>query len=76
MQDDFRSTQWSAVIAAGQGSSSPEARRALSSLCEIYWYPLYAYARRRVTDIHEAQDLTQAFFTELLEKNYVVPRFL
>ena len=70
MQDDFRSTQWSAVIAAGRGSS-PEAQRALSSLCEIYWYPLYAYARRRVADVHEAQDLTQAFFAELLEKNYV-----
>jgi RNA polymerase sigma-70 factor (ECF subfamily) len=70
MQDEFRSTQWSAVIAAGRGSS-PEARRALASLCEIYWYPLYAYARRRVPSVHEAQDLTQAFFAELLEKNYV-----
>jgi len=43
----------------------------MASLCEIYWYPLYAYARRRVPDVHEAQDLTQAFFAELLEKNYV-----
>lgn len=70
MQHDFQSTQWSTVIAAGQGTS-PQARQALASLCEIYWYPLYAYARRRVTNIHEAQDLTQAFFAELLEKNYV-----
>ena len=70
MQHEFRSTQWSEVIAAGDGSS-PEARRALAALCEIYWYPLYAYARRRVPNIHEAQDLTQAFFAELLEKNYV-----
>jgi RNA polymerase sigma-70 factor (ECF subfamily) len=43
----------------------------LESLCETYWYPLYAYVRRRVADVSEAQDLTQAFFAELLEKNYV-----
>jgi RNA polymerase sigma-70 factor (ECF subfamily) len=43
----------------------------LESLCETYWYPLYAYVRRRVPDVNEAQDLTQAFFAELLEKNYV-----
>jgi RNA polymerase sigma factor (sigma-70 family) len=71
MQHDFQSTHWSEVIAAGRGRSSPEAQRALASLCEIYWYPLYAYARRRVPNVHEAQDLTQAFFAELLEKNYV-----
>ncbi len=70
MQHEFRSTHWSEVIAAGR-DSSPDARRALASLCEIYWFPLYAYARRRVSSLHEAQDLTQAFFAELLEKNYV-----
>ena len=70
MRDEFRSTHWSAVLAAGNGSS-PEAQRALATLCEIYWFPLYAYARRRVANVHEAQDLTQAFFAELLEKNYV-----
>ena len=52
-------------------TSSPDSRRALESLCETYWYPLYAYVRRRVVDVSEAQDLTQAFFAELLEKNYV-----
>jgi len=52
-------------------TSSPDSRRALESLCETYWYPLYAYVRRRVPDVSEAQDLTQAFFAELLEKNYV-----
>ena len=36
-----------------------------------YWYPLYAYVRRRVTDVNDAHDLTQAFFAELLAKNYV-----
>jgi RNA polymerase sigma-70 factor (ECF subfamily) len=67
---DFTSTRWSVVIAAGR-DSSPGAKQALESLCETYWYPLYAYVRRRVSDIHEAHDLTQAFFAELLEKDYV-----
>jgi RNA polymerase sigma factor (sigma-70 family) len=56
------------VLAAGH-RSSPDSRRALESLCQTYWYPLYAYVRRRVLDVHEAQDLTQAFFASLLERN-------
>ena len=66
----FATTRWSLVVCAGQ-KSSPDSRRALESLCKSYWYPLYAYVRRRVPDTSEAQDLTQAFFAELLEKNYV-----
>jgi RNA polymerase sigma-70 factor (ECF subfamily) len=66
----FAATRWSVVLAAGH-PSSPDSRRALESLCGAYWYPLYAYVRRRVADINEAQDLTQAFFAELLAKNYV-----
>ena len=66
----FATTRWSVVIEAGR-TSSPDAERALESLCETYWYPLYAYVRRRVADVHEAHDLTQAFFAELLEKDYV-----
>jgi RNA polymerase sigma-70 factor (ECF subfamily) len=67
---EFATTHWSVVISAGR-DSSPDSKRALESLCETYWYPLYAYARRRVADVNEAQDLTQAFFAELLEKNYI-----
>lgn len=67
---DFATTHWSIVISAGH-HSSPDSKRALASLCETYWYPLYAYVRRRVVDVSEAHDLTQAFFSELLEKNYV-----
>jgi RNA polymerase sigma-70 factor (ECF subfamily) len=67
---EFATTHWSVVMSAGR-DSSPDSRQALASLCETYWYPLYAYARRRVPDVNEAQDLTQAFFAELLEKNYV-----
>jgi RNA polymerase sigma-70 factor (ECF subfamily) len=68
--EDFATTQWNLVMAAGQ-QSSPDSRSALESLCQTYWYPLYAYVRRRVQDSSEAQDLTQAFFSQLLEKNYV-----
>ena len=45
------------------------ARDALATLCQVYWYPLYAYVRRRGYSPHDAQDLTQGFFARLLEKN-------
>ena len=57
--DGFDSTHWSAVLRAA--GSSPEASDALSRLCEAYWFPLYAYLRRRHPP-DEAQDLTQEFF--------------
>ena len=57
-------------MAAGR-SRSDDSQAALESLCETYWQPLYAYVRRRVASVHEAQDLTQGFFAELIEKNYV-----
>ena len=66
----FATTHWSVVIAAGEGSS-PESETALATLCETYWYPLYAYVRRRGHTAEDAQDLTQAFFAVLLEKEYV-----
>jgi RNA polymerase sigma-70 factor (ECF subfamily) len=66
----FATTQWSVVLAAGR-SGGPDASTALAQLCEVYWYPLYAYVRRRVPSVHEAQDLTQAFFSHLLEKHAI-----
>jgi RNA polymerase sigma-70 factor (ECF subfamily) len=54
------------VLAAGQGADLA-ARQALATLCEDYWYPLYAYVRRRGSPPEEAQDLTQGFFLHLLE---------
>ena len=66
----FATTRWSMVAAAVQGGS-PAAHAALGQLCQAYWYPLYAYARRRMPSLHDAQDLTQAFFAELLEKGYL-----
>ncbi len=64
---DFATTHWSLVLQANRASDSATA--ALQTLCERYWYPLYAYVRRRGFDSHAAQDLTQAFFARLLEKN-------
>jgi RNA polymerase sigma-70 factor (ECF subfamily) len=66
----FASTRWSIVAAAGR-KESPEARAALAVLCQAYWYPLYAYARRRLASADDAQDLTQEFFARLLEKDYL-----
>ncbi|MCH7688964.1 MAG: hypothetical protein IH899_20190, partial [Planctomycetes bacterium] len=66
----FQTTHWSLVLAAGHRSSS-RSNDALAALCRTYWYPLYAYVRRRVRDVDEAQDLTQEFFSQLLEKNYL-----
>src|SRR3954469_11269540 len=70
--NQFTTTRWSMVLAAGR-RSSPDAKKALETLCQIYWFPLYAYARRRVSQHSDAQDLTQSFFATLLQKDYVRP---
>jgi RNA polymerase sigma-70 factor (ECF subfamily) len=70
MHGRFETTRWSVVLAAQEGSPS-EARQALAELCEAYWEPLYAFARRRGHGAEEAKDLTQGFFTELLGKDYL-----
>ena len=59
------------MVLAAADHQSEDARASLERLCEMYWYPLYAYVRRRVGSAHEAHDLTQDFFTRLLEKDYV-----
>ena len=56
---------------AAQHRSSPEGRQAFATLCEKYWYPLYAHARRLESDVHLAQDLTQGFFERVIERNYI-----
>ena len=53
------------------GEDAPRAAQALEQLCRTYWYPLYAFIRRKGLSAHDAQDLTQAFFARFLEKNYV-----
>ncbi len=66
----FVTTRWSAVLAAARNDTS-HARDALAHLCQAYWYPLYAYARRRGFSPPDAQDLTQEFFARLLEGNWL-----
>lgn len=63
-------TEWSQVLAARDGSAT-EARAALEYLCQTYWQPVYSYIRHQGSDPDEASDLTQAFFTELLEKDFL-----
>jgi len=63
----FATTRWSLILAAGDPHS---AESALASLCEIYWFPVYAFVRRTGASIDDAKDLTQAFFTRVLEKGY------
>jgi RNA polymerase sigma factor (sigma-70 family) len=66
----FVATRWTVVLAAGH-KEGPEADAALEQLCRVYWYPLYAYARRLGQSCPDAQDLTQEFFARLLAKNYL-----
>lgn len=66
----FPTTRWTLVIAAGDAQRK-DARSALVDLCENYWYPLYAYLRRRGYPADQAQDLTQEFFLRVLEGRYL-----
>lgn len=68
--EPFETTHWSVVLAAGQ-RDSPRAEKALAWLCARYWPPLYAFVRRSGHSPHDAQDLTQAFFVRLLDKEFL-----
>ncbi|HXP61082.1 MAG TPA: RNA polymerase sigma factor [Dongiaceae bacterium] len=68
--DRFAATHWSVVLAA-RGGDSTRARAALEALCQAYWYPLYAFARRMGQSPHDAEDSVQGFFAICLEKNYL-----
>jgi RNA polymerase sigma-70 factor (ECF subfamily) len=70
INDRFATTHWSVILAA-KDRKAPEARQALAELCTAYWYPLYAFIRRKGYDADQAQDLTQEFFFRLLEKDYL-----
>ena len=66
----FPTTRLTLIHAARIGSG-PQAEEALSTLCRTYWYPIYAYVRRHGHSPEEAEDLTQSFFTRVLEKHYL-----
>src|ERR1700724_3089782 len=62
----FHTTRWTLVMVSAQNQSQA-GQAALAELCQIYWYPLYAFARRREHSPEDSQDLTQGFFLHLLE---------
>ena len=66
----FPNTRWSVVLAARK-EASPESAEALETICRSYWFPLYAYVRRCGQSAHDAQDITQEFFSRLLEKRWL-----
>ena len=64
----FNTTRWSVVLScADSGIESVAARDALSELCKTYWRPIFAYVCRRGYSTHDAEDLTQEFFSSLLQ---------
>ena len=65
----FHTTHWSIVLACSDSSETEAARQALAELFKTYWYPLYAYVRRRGYGEHDAEDLVQAFCVHLQEKH-------
>jgi RNA polymerase sigma-70 factor (ECF subfamily) len=65
----FATTRWSVVLRAG-GASPEQAHAALEQLCRDYWYPLYAYVRRKGHSPEDASDLTQDFFAKLLANDF------
>lgn len=66
----FPATHWSVVLAA-RGDPTEQSGRALEELCRAYWLPIYAFVRRSGHAPEDAQDLTQGFFTRVIEKNYL-----
>ncbi len=69
-RDIFATTRWTVVLTAGQ-RHTPQSDEALGQLCRIYWFPLYAYVRRRGHSKADAEDSVQAFFARFLAKNYL-----
>ena len=67
----FAATHWTVVLAAAGGGGSSRAAAAMTELCRTYWYPLYAFLRRRGHEAHEAEDLTQEFFARLLGRHFL-----
>ncbi len=67
MGDGFLTTRWS-LVARATSPAEPGSRAALEDLCRAYWWPLYAYLRRRGTNGERAADLVQGLFADLLEK--------
>ena len=65
----FATTRWTVVLLAGR--DGPERRLALEQFCRTYWYPVYAFIRRRGQSPDDARDLAQEFFARLVEKEWL-----
>ena len=65
----FANTHWSVVLSAADKRNPTRALESLEKLCRVYWHPLYFYARRQGESPHDAQDLTQEFFSRLLQND-------
>jgi RNA polymerase sigma-70 factor (ECF subfamily) len=66
---NFDTTRWTVVLRAGNRDAIGQ--EALAHLCRAYWLPLYVYVRRRGYATHDAEDLTQGFFADLLERGAI-----
>lgn len=64
----FPATRWTSILKVSSGEDKGSAEQALAELCNNYWYPLYAFARRLGHSSHDSQDLTQGFFFSILQK--------
>lgn len=63
----FPTTHWTLVQTVQNGAPA-DAAKAMEAICQRYWYPIYAYLRRKGFGPHDAEDLTQAFFVELISE--------
>lgn len=68
--DLFQTTRWT-LVAKARSAQEAEASKALNELCAAYWYPVYAFIRRSCFSPEDAQDLTQSYFADLLERGYL-----
>ena len=65
----FATTHWSLISRAGK--SSREGRAALEALCRAYWFPVYAFARKQGCTAADAEDVTQDFFAEIVQSQFL-----
>jgi DNA-directed RNA polymerase specialized sigma24 family protein len=65
----FMTTQWTVLLLAGSQQSGRE--KAMEEFCSAYWYPVYAFIRRRGRDPEDARDLTQAFFSKMIADDWL-----
>jgi len=68
--EPFRTTHWTVVLGVAR-NGEPQGQEAMGKLCQMYWYPLYAFIRRRGHNVEDAKDLTGGFFAHFLSKNYL-----